>query len=109
MALKLTKVGQCPICRNGGDHQELYQLEKFNVYQCSCGVKFIDPSLDEEAMINVYQSTEHLKEINPVLEHYYEYETLAPNSKTYQDYVKALSELSRFTTKRSLLEVGCGR
>lgn len=109
MALKLIKAGRCPVCRSADGFQERFQLEKFSVYECRCGIKFIDPSLDEESMIHIYQSTERLKGINPVLERYYEYATLSPNSKTFKDYTKALNELAQLTQKRNLLEVGCGR
>ncbi len=109
MSLNLVKVEKCPACKNSSGFRELFKFDKFNLYQCSCGVKFIDPSLDEASMISVYQSAEHLKEINPVLEYYYEYETLSADSKTYQDYTRGLDELTRLTPKGSLLEVGCGR
>lgn len=108
MSLQLVKVGRCPACQSE-HHQELYELDPFKVYQCPCGLKFIDPSLSAESMMSAYQSTEQLKEINPVLEHYYEYETLAPNSKTYRDYTNALKVLAQLTSGRDLLEVGCGR
>ncbi len=109
MSLKLVSVGRCPACKSTSGHQELFRLEKFNVYSCPCGLKFIDPSLDEQSMIDIYQSSEHLKEINPVLEHYYEYETLSPNSKTYRGYLQALNNLKKLTQGRDLIEVGCGR
>ncbi len=56
----------------------------------------------------LYNDPELLKEINPALENYYDYETLNPKSRTYADYSKALAEASRFAPGRRLLEAGCG-
>jgi 2-polyprenyl-3-methyl-5-hydroxy-6-metoxy-1,4-benzoquinol methylase len=109
MKLQLTSTGKCPACRNESGHRLLYQLHSFNVYECVCGLRFIDPSLDEKSMTEIYQSSEALQEINPALGHYYEYETLNPKTKTYRDYSRALEAVSELRTGREILEVGCGR
>jgi cyclopropane fatty-acyl-phospholipid synthase-like methyltransferase len=106
--LNLVKVGHCPLCKIPAAPKLLFQLEKFGVYQCPCGHKFIDPSLDGLSQIEIYRSSETLKQINPALEHYYEYETLDPKSLTCADYTRALDEVSRLSPGRRLLEVGCG-
>jgi len=108
MTLQLVELGCCPVCKTKTPHTPLYQLQKFKVYQCRCGVKFIDPSLSGESMMEIYRSSEDLRAINTTLEHYYEYETLKPGTKTYRDYSQALKALAGLTAGRELLEVGCG-
>lgn len=60
-------------------------------------------------MAEIYRSSENLREINPALGEYYEYDALSPESKTYRDYREALVELSKETSGKKLLEVGCGQ
>lgn len=107
MKIQLSHSNHCPLCSRPIDYAPLYRLSRFNVYQCPCAHRFIDPSLSSEAMMRIYQSSEDLAAINPVLEQYYEYE-LTPRTKTYRDYMRMLDFVSHITPGRSLLEVGCG-
>ena len=109
MKLQLTRTGCCPACRGESGHRFLYHLRSFDVFECPCGLKFIDPSLDEKSMMEIYQSSEALQKINPTLEHYYEYESLHPQTKTYRDYTRALETVAKDQSGREILEVGCGR
>jgi len=68
----------------------------------------LDPSLDDAAQIALYQNSESLKEINPALEEYYEYDTLDPKGRTARDYMRALLDLEGQVRGRDLCEVGCG-
>ncbi len=108
MPITLTRTGLCPACRGSHGHQLLFKLDRFDVFRCPCGLRFIDPSLDGKSMMEIYRSSETLREINPALEHYYEYDTLDPQSLTCRDYSGALKEVGRVTPGRELLEVGCG-
>ena len=58
--------------------------------------------------MEIYRSSATLKEINPALKEYYEYDTLEPYSLTYRDYDRALKTLASLIQGRDLLEVGCG-
>ena len=104
----LEETGICPLCRDGAKKKLLFRLNRTNVYVCACGLKFIDPSLTAETMMTIYTSSEFLREINPALENYYEYETLDAKSTTFRDYARALDHVSRYAKGRNLLEVGCG-
>jgi len=108
MSIQLVELKSCPVCKSQEGHQQLFELEKFSVFQCLCGHKFIDPSLDGPSQMEIYQSSEHLREINPALENYYEYDTLDPQSLTCKDYDRALHEVASLTAGREMLEVGCG-
>ena len=110
MGIQLVQLNQCPLCKSGtASHMLRYQLRQFQVFQCkSCGLEFIDPSLDPKSMMEIYHSSETLQEINPSLENYYEYENLGTNTVTYSDYTQALDELGRFSKEKSLLEAGSG-
>ncbi len=109
MTLELIKLESCPLCKSKSGRSLLFALEKFNVFRCSCGMKFIDPSLSPKSMVELYRSSESLSAVNPALEHYYEYDTLNPKSMTYGDYRRALQELSEAVAGRKLLEIGCGQ
>ena len=107
--IDLVETGICPLCRDGTNKKLLFALERTNVYGCAaCGLKFIDPSLSAETMTTIYTSSESLREINPVHEHYYEYDTLDAKSATFRDYATALDRVSTYVKGRDLLEVGCG-
>lgn len=108
MTITLTETKKCPICALPRPRKSLYSLGSFGVYRCSCGVKYIDPSLDMENQMKLYRSSETLKQINPVLEDYYEYEALDIRSATFRDYERALGAIEKQVSGRSLLEVGCG-
>ena len=108
VTISLVETNICPVCRTNGVSKLLFELEKTKVYRCLCGLKFIDPSLDAESMMRIYQSSESLKEINPALENYYEYDTLNPQSLTCKDYTRALERAARHVQRRDLLEIGCG-
>lgn len=87
----------------------LFKIAKTCVYQCACGHKYIDPSLDARSMMEIYRSSEQLKQINPALEHYYEYEILKPGTRTHRDYEQVLKETESAANGKELLEIGCGR
>jgi len=109
MTLELIKLESCPLCKSKSGRSLLFELEKFNVFRCLCGMKFIDPSLSPKSMMELYRSSESLSAVNPALEHYYEYDTLNPKTMTYGDYRRALRELSKAVEGRRLLEIGCGQ
>ncbi len=107
--LNLTRLGNCPACKSTAAKNPRFKLRHFSVYICpACGLRYVDPSLDGASQMLLYNDPELLKEINPALENYYEYETLNPKSRTYADYSKALTEASKLTSGRRLLEAGCG-
>jgi len=108
MTIQLVALNHCPLCLNKKNLRLFYELEKFGVFECRCGMVFIDPSLDAQSMMEIYQSSETLKEINPALDQYYEYKTLNPKSDTYREYCHALREAAAQVKGRDLLEVGCG-
>ena len=86
----------------------LIKLERFSVYVCDCGVKYLDPSLDEKSQIEIYQNSDSISEINKALEQYYEYEPLRSTSQTARDYDRALTEAGKSVAGRDLCEIGCG-
>ena len=94
VSLNLIETKICPVGRNGAAKKFLFQLQKTRVYRCKCGLRFIDPSLDEKSMTEIYSSSECLRELNPALQSYYEYETLNTESATFRDYTKALAQVS---------------
>lgn len=98
----------CPSCQCSTKGLRTYRLEHFNLYRCLCGLRFIDPSLNAEGQMMIYQSSEALKKINPALEHYYEYETLKKGGRTRNDYEKSLGALRKAGAHGQMLEVGCG-
>lgn len=107
--INLVRTGICPVCRKKEGVREVCRTPKTGVFYCACGLEFIDPSLDEGSMAEIYRSSELLKDINPALGTYYEYDTLNPGTKTYRDYKEALEKLNALnSTGRELLEVGCG-
>ncbi|MBI3316935.1 MAG: class I SAM-dependent methyltransferase [Candidatus Omnitrophica bacterium] len=108
MEIKFIRTEECPACGHKEGRKRLYPLKDFSVYECSCGHLFIDPQLDPTSMMWIYQSSEALTRINPACKFYYEYETLDPKSKTYQEYLGALKGMEQFTSGRTLLDVGCG-
>jgi len=85
----------CPVCRQEKTAEKLYDLPLFSVKKCQCKTAYIDPCLDAQGQMSIYQSSETLKKINPALESYYEYETLNPSSLTFKDYRLALQELGK--------------
>ncbi len=105
----LVELTACPVCGLNLVKPPLYILQHFNVYRCHCGLEFISPCLTVQEMISIYSSTQVLQKTNPVLKDYYNYDGLDPEGKTYQDYDRALNELSSLTHSGKLLEVGCGR
>ena len=108
MALHRTETPKCPVCGSPRPEKPCYRLKSVNVFRCACGIKYIDPSLNMESQIRLYQSSETLKEVNPILESYYENAALDPRSATCRDYQRALEAVEGGVSGRSLLEVGCG-
>lgn len=107
--IRLTKLGYCPSCKTPSAPAPLYILSRTEVFRCvKCSLDYIDPSLDAKSMMDIYTSSETLKEINPACENYYEYQALDPKSLTYRDYYKALKAADGHVRGRELLEVGCG-
>ena len=105
--LNLVKLNICPSCRQS-EYRELYKLSEVTVFKCSCGVKFIDPSLDLNSQMQIYQSSDNIQSVHTALEDYYEYDFSDLKSRTSLDYQKALNELSSYVDSKSVLEVGCG-
>ncbi len=106
--MKFIQQNRCPVCRELCGTPRL-KLKDFSVFVCSsCGLRYIDPSLDGQSQMEIYQTSETLAKINPALKHYYEYDTLDKTTRTYKDYIQALNRASRLTDGRELLEVGCG-
>jgi 2-polyprenyl-3-methyl-5-hydroxy-6-metoxy-1,4-benzoquinol methylase len=108
MTLRPNETQKCPACCSARPIEPLYLLKSCSVYRCACGVKYLDPSLDMENQMELYKSSLTLKEINPVLESYYEYAAIDPRSATFRDYKKALEAVEGQVSGRSLLDVGCG-
>lgn len=108
MNFALIEKKRCPSCGASRGTRATVKLPLFSVYACVCGIKFLDPSLDEQSQMGIYQNSQTLKEINPALEQYYEYETLEPQSRTAHDYEKALGEVGIMALGRDLCEIGCG-
>ena len=106
-AIRLVELRSCPACKSRR-HRHLFNLTRFSVFECECTHRFIDPSLDSDSMMAIYQSSAHLTEINPACRDYYEYETLNPKSQTFHDYNRALREARILARGNELLEVGCG-
>jgi len=104
--INLVRIGTCPLCRNPSQ-KAMLKLLRTEVYHCVCGMEYIDPSLDAASMSEIYRSSEALKEINPALETYYEYE-LKPGCRTWRDYETALRRAQKYAPGRRLMEVGCG-
>lgn len=102
-------MGRCPVCRRKTEGLPSMPLDEFSVFICPCGTRFIDPSLDAESQMEIYQSSETLTKINPALQNYYGYETLDPASVTFGDYQFALRQLECCGgQKGKILEAGCG-
>lgn len=107
-ATHLVPQGHCPSCGAKAAARSRLVLSDFDVHACRCGIKFIDPSLDEQGQISIYRSSGSLAEINPSLEQYYEYKTLDPKSRTARDYKAALDGVEKATDGNDLFEIGCG-
>ncbi len=109
MSLNLVRLGHCPGCKLTRKGTARFFLSRVSVFICpACGLRYIDPSLDGPSQMALYSSPALLKEINPALENYYEYETLNPRSRTFADYSRALAEAALLAPGRKLLEAGCG-
>lgn len=107
--IKLVRTGKCPACGKTEGLNAVCKTANTEVFRCPCGLEFIDPSLDEWSMAEIYRSSDLLKEVNPALGSYYEYDVLNPRTKTCRDYQEALTRLNTLLPAgRELLEVGCG-
>ena len=106
--MKTVETKKCPSCSKLQPSRSLVTLERFSLYKCSCGLKFISPSLDIEGQKEIYQSSDKLEDVNPALSNYYEYETINQKSVTFRDYTKTLKALKGLISGRRILEVGCG-
>ena len=70
---KLMDLPLCPACRSG-NRKLLFIVPETRVYGCSsCGLRYLDPCLDPEAMKGAYESEESLKSMHDFHEGYYEY------------------------------------
>ncbi len=107
LTFKITE--QCPACGASLDRSlDIYDIGRTRVRRCACSHVFLNPALDDASQIAIYQSSEVLKEINPALEEYYEYDTLNPACITYKEYALMLEQAENAVSGRKLLEVGCG-
>lgn len=105
---RLYQIGRCPACGSEANPAGALRLPLYSVFTCHCGIKYIDPSLDEQGQIAIYQDSDSLTAINAALEQYYDYETLDPKSRTTKDYTAALAAVAALVTGRDLCEIGCG-
>ena len=107
----LTTLGRCPACGNQA-RKQVIAIKDTAVYECSsCTLRYIDPCLSLESMENAYESDETLTSLHSFHEGYYDYGSLACESKTSRDYKKALRliEASRLDKKNlSIFDVGAG-
>ncbi|MBI4970694.1 MAG: class I SAM-dependent methyltransferase [Candidatus Omnitrophica bacterium] len=99
----------CPAC-SGGNWSKLFSFRQIHVYQClECGLKFLNPCLNELSTAAIYQTSDSLKEVNPLLEHYYEE---SPEKIwagiTGRDFQKALEWLTSRVSGRNILDVASG-
>lgn len=100
--------GCCPACGSKTTRAPMLKLRLYSVFSCECGIKYIDPSLDELGQIALYQDSNSLTTVNPALEQYYDYETVDSSSRTAKDYGAALDALETLVKGRDLCEIGCG-
>lgn len=108
MKLEFIEQRECPLCKSKTGQKLLYQLDRFGVFHCGCGHRFINPVLDDKSMMEIYRSSLTYGEFNPTMVHYYEYDTLNPKSRTFKDFNRTLKEAERLSPGRELLEIGCG-
>ena len=107
--LKWFKRDTCPVCHRSR-WKELYNERLIRLLKCKdCGVKFLNPCLDESSTASIYQSSDTLKEINPFLEHYYEESPdQVWNSITGKDYKKVLDWAAKHAPGKDILDVASG-
>jgi ubiquinone/menaquinone biosynthesis C-methylase UbiE len=104
----LITTARCLVCFSKENHHLLAELDQFNVYECACKHRFIDPCLSPEAMTVIYESSDQLGEVNSMLEQYYDYNVLAKGSRTRKQFSKTLRFISRFSSGMKLLDVASG-
>ena len=99
----------CPAC-SGKKWNRLLHVNFINLFKCaSCGMRFLNPCLDEFSTAAIYQTSDTLKEINPFLEHYYEESAEdVSNSITGRDFKAVLDWLSKKCSGNYLLDVASG-
>jgi SAM-dependent methyltransferase len=107
--LTFTTRGGCPGCGKPREAQEpKIRFDSFSVYACACGLKYLDPALDDASQIAIYEDPRRLREMNPALEEYYDFEVGDLKTKTGRDYARALASLGTCVGGRDLMEIGCG-
>lgn len=99
----------CPACRSDL-RRKVYGLRETMLYQCgACGLRYIDPCLDPEAMKQVYESNQSLSAMHAFHEGYYDYGDLKKPSRTLLDFQRGISLLERgLSRKGKILDVGYG-
>jgi len=108
--LKLKELSACPLC-GGVSRGPLYPLAQSQVFRCNtCGLAYLDPSLDPEAMAKAYESSETLREFHDFHEGYYEYGSLEKKSKTLREFRQSLEAVERHVPvqNKKIFEVGYG-
>lgn len=108
--MKLKELPACPLC-GGVSRGQLYVLARSKAFRCNtCGLAYLDPSLDPEAMAKAYESSETLTELHDFHEGYYEYGSLEKDSKTLREFRQSLEAVERHVSGRDkkIFEVGYG-
>ena len=96
-----TRHTSCPICHAPGV-ADMFVKSGFNHSECTtCHHQFVNPMPDEASIQYWYDSSEHHKAFNHLIE------TVAEQRKELL-YKKRLTQLRETTAFRSILEVGCG-
>ena len=109
LSLKLMNLPQCPACRSS-KRDLLFKVPDTQVYGCSsCGLRYLDPCLDPEAMKDAYESEDSLKSMHDFHEGYYEYGDLNTPSQTLHDFQRGLDLLEKACPQKGrILDVGFG-
>lgn len=110
-ALRLEPFARCPLCGVESTGRRLYCVHGTAVCECpSCSFRYLNPSLSQDSMTALYDSSEELARLRHFNEGYYEYGDLDSPSRTLADYRRALAWLAAILPpgRRRLFEVGFG-
>ena len=98
----------CPLCgASKTNFQNWFEYDAVKVQKCSsCQFRFLNPYLSPESMIKIYSSRQSMASANEKLEKYYEDFEGSETERGFQESLRVLEDLG---TRRSLLDIGCGR
>ncbi len=109
--IKLDRLGACPLCHSK-ERVLIFPTKETVCYSCSeCNLRYLDPCLGADSMVDAYQSSDQLKEMHSYHDGYYEYGDLNKKTKTRDEFETELKRLEKHSPSfvdKSIYEVGYG-